>query len=449
MEKIPLELATLSPELLLEIADQTDTQRDLNNLAQTCHRLYDLLNHYLYRRDIKMKWKKAPAISWGIKNGSPTTVEMALDAGADVHGQNKHGETLLEELFLSLRPSFSNLEQRYCISNAVDILALLFDAGFDVNAEYAKSMTPLKAAIKSGCDSLVRLVVEKGADVVCLNDEPEWTLNCVYGTLDVPTIAFLIKEGIKLTLIGKDGESVLHRAARRHRPLTCQFLIDSGIAVEIRSPSEQTPLIYMHSSIYRGESQTRYENTVLTLIDNGANINAIDISGATAFHHACANCPAKSIEFLLGHGLNRRIPDNNGRSGLIWAIKRHRHRSMPYLLDIGMNVNARDDDGAPALHFAVTARSASIATKIIAAGADLDAQDMDGNTALHMTEDDRVAAVLVKHGANVTIRNDAGLTALDFARSARKSSHLIRFLAKNDPEYLKLRALALTGFFNP
>ena len=90
------------------------------------------------------------------------------------------------------------------------------------------------------------------------------------------------------------------------------------------------------------------------------------------------------------------------------------------LIREGGDVNVADSDGNTALWVATTESDVSVVRALLEAGADPNVQSRTpgGYTPLHMAASNgliEAAEVLLQHGADVTIRNSQGQTALDVA----------------------------------
>lgn len=72
------QLVDLPSELLLSIADNLESERDINALAPANRRLYEVLNAYLYRHNAL--WCQCSALIWAAKEGLETTARRSLDA---------------------------------------------------------------------------------------------------------------------------------------------------------------------------------------------------------------------------------------------------------------------------------------------------------------------------------------------------------------------------------
>ena len=91
---------------------------------------------------------------------------------------------------------------------------------------------------------------------------------------------------------------------------------------------------------------------------------------------------------------------------------------MRELLARGADVNARSNDSRTALHVASTFGHAEAMRELLMLRPDINAQDGDGNTPLidacyvgHLM----AATLLIGHGANLALINNAGRSALFFA----------------------------------
>ncbi len=101
------------------------------------------------------------------------------------------------------------------------------------------------------------------------------------------------------------------------------------------------------------------------------------------------------------------------------------------LLDAGANPNARNEDGFTVLQLS---RAAVVSKMLLAAGADINACDnIYGSTALigtiqfnyeQSSGDDEIARLLIDAGADITVKDAKGLTALDHAQAKLKSSSM-------------------------
>ena len=74
-------LLDLANELLLHISENFKLERDINAFTRINHRLYNLLNPYLYRHNIQLF--QSSALRWAAEYGQEGTARKMLGEGAD------------------------------------------------------------------------------------------------------------------------------------------------------------------------------------------------------------------------------------------------------------------------------------------------------------------------------------------------------------------------------
>src|SRR4051794_16325897 len=75
-------LLDLADELLQFIAEILELERDISAFARTNHRLYNLLNTYLYRHNVRQLGSSA--LLWTAIHGQEATAQKLLEEGANV-----------------------------------------------------------------------------------------------------------------------------------------------------------------------------------------------------------------------------------------------------------------------------------------------------------------------------------------------------------------------------
>jgi TonB family protein len=141
--------------------------------------------------------------------------------------------------------------------------------------------------------------------------------------------------------------------------------------------------------------------------------------GVTPLMKAAANSDTKLMKSLLDSGTDVNAGDSSGWTALMYAASSSHSESVQLLLATGASPNHKSFRGDTPLM--VSAISGSFDEDLMRAGAELNAQNSAGATTLMILsakgEGDEVSAVL-KAGANPSLKDAHGRTALDYLRLA-------------------------------
>ena len=164
-------------------------------------------------------------------------------------------------------------------------------------------------------------------------------------------------------------------------------------------------------------------STVARLVQRGFDVNARDERGQPALLLAMHEGSFKVAEGLLGNPqLEVDAANAVGETALMIAALKGHLDAARRLLERG----ARPErNGWNPLHYAATGPNPAVVKLLLERGVAIDARSPNGSTALMMaarygTED--AVKILLAGGANARLRNDLGLQAGDFARSAGRES---------------------------
>lgn len=221
---------------------------------------------------------------------------MLLDAGADVaalgNGEDQPIHTARSAEVAAVlidhgadpgvRGNYGNTP----LHRAVEIgdlafVELLIKHNVDIEPKDAHGLTPLYDAVYRSNLPILKRLVDMGADVNVrgVNNEPLAWKVVRNGRVDV--LKFLQQQGVAIDQEpDRFGWTWLHRAALRHRTSMITYLIDSGLDVNARTLSGQTPL-HQAAEYSQGTVPEAYKASIHALIRAGADINAIDDEGRT------------------------------------------------------------------------------------------------------------------------------------------------------------------------
>ena len=159
-------------------------------------------------------------------------------------------------------------------------------------------VTLLHLAAQYSSSSIVKVIVEAGADVNCHDD---------------------------------DGDTPLHYAAEHNDISVVKMLVDSGADVKATDKNKHTPLLI-------AAKHSASASVIALLIEIGANIGARDDHERTPLHLAAEHNPSM-VATLITHKANVQLVDNIGGSALHRAARLNHVVAINALLKGGANVD--------------------------------------------------------------------------------------------------------------
>lgn len=339
----------------------------------------------------------------------------------------EHGASVSPSTIASISPDVS--------PDTYIALLRFFSGPAGVNVRVGGGRSPLHLVVDS--PAFVRALIQAGADVNAADSDGVTPLHIVSNP---ESALMLVHAGAQLSARDHAGLMPLHRALED--PERVSALIQAGADVNVadtrgRCPLELTTNIDTLKLLTRAgadvnakdsDGQTllhrfvNFPERVAVFLQVGAASNEADARGRTPLH--LASNP-ESIRLLVQAGADPNAPDARGRSPL------HLAADFPdrveALVRVGADVNNADGFGRTPLHITTSARTVEL---LVQAGADVNAVDKFGNTPLmqRAVEDDPVdvsaAAALLDAGADTTILNNRGDSALKIANERPDTRHL-------------------------
>ncbi|SPQ96201.1 unnamed protein product (mitochondrion) [Plasmodiophora brassicae] len=243
-------------------------------------------------------------------------VALLLDAGANVNAVDYTGATAL---------SVAAGQGLY------DVVDLLVQAGANVSLGNANKATPLHAAARVGNARIVSLLIGKGADVNAVDSNGNTVLMSGAQSNSTQTVALLVAAGASVSSVNKNGWSALQVAMAASRPQIAAYLL-----------SRNAPAT-LHDLCAIGNA-----TAVRIAVQNGADVNApatmslsfLYTEGDSPVYVAASNGFADVIDVLARHGANVNQTNALGSSPVLAAVDRHSLAATMALIRAGANVNA-------------------------------------------------------------------------------------------------------------
>lgn len=257
-------------------------------------------------------------------------------------------------------------------------------------------------------------------------------------------VAKLLERGAERDACDGEGKTALHWAALRGRTEVVELLLDRGCQVDLRDVLGQyTPLHLAVSHTY----DARAQSTIALLLSRGADINARNIWGATALNSAAFRDDTALIHFLIDRGADVNARAENGKTALVTVTHMgfRPRETIPVLLARGADPDISDNEGKTALMWAAFHAHQELLELLLAAGANPALTDHAGWTALMHAAGPAPKASTIGMLANVP--DPRGKNALRLEKAWQIRAKTVRFLLERgaDPTVTDHQGLTALG----
>ena len=216
-----------------------------------------------------------------------------------------------------------------------------------------KERTPLALAAYRGHEVVVRLLLEKGANLESRGTNSRTPLAwAAYWGYDV-VVGLLLEKGANLESQDTDSRTPLVLAACEGHDGVVGLLLEKGADLESQDTDSRTPLVW---AAYRGHAAV-----VGLLLEKGADLESRDMYLRTPLAWAAYWGYDVVVELLLEKGANLESRDMYSRTPLTWAVYQGHVAVVGLLLENGANPKVRDRQGKTPLSLARKGKTSAIA----------------------------------------------------------------------------------------
>uniref|UniRef100_A0A3B4GXD1 Serine/threonine-protein phosphatase 6 regulatory ankyrin repeat subunit C-like n=1 Tax=Pundamilia nyererei TaxID=303518 RepID=A0A3B4GXD1_9CICH len=301
------------------------------------------------------------ALHMACHTGQDTVATELVNSGASINQPNYNGNTPLHLAAAS--------------SSGVLCLELLVNNGADVNVQNKKDMSPLHMAAMHGRFTGSQILIQNGSKIDCVDSNGNAPLHVAARHGQELLVSTLLTNGADKGRQGINGMLPLHLAALYGFPDCCRKLLSNGQFYNM------APMLTNDQSV-------------------GFDINMLDDHGRTCLHAAASGGNVECVNLLLSSGAELDIKDNLGRSPLHYAAANGNSQCTISLVRAGADVNELDLTGCNPLHYAAASHTFSGRLPV------------------------KCLDYLLDNGANPTLKNSKGYSAVHYAAAYGNKQHL-------------------------
>ena len=209
------------------------------------------------------------------------------------------------------------------ISDLLDIIERKIEefmkTGFKLLDKNCNLETPLHITSKLGYLGVVKILIDKGADV-----------NAIDIDLNTP-LHLAFREVFSDKLLELTNSSIIRKIS-----IIITILIDNGANINAKNIKRITPL---HLATEKGIPML-----VETLINKGADLDIENNLGDNPFHYACKYGYLKIVKIFISKSININVLNHCKRNSLHLAVQYDHPEIVKILLDNYININSIDDN---------------------------------------------------------------------------------------------------------
>jgi ankyrin repeat protein len=257
-----------------------------NNLEAIVERLLNK-NSYFGAKDTEGRMSLLRAVQkrrWAI-------VKLLLEKGAKINAKDIEGQTLL--LWDAAGKSWK-------------IFELLLE-----NSATSETM-PILGAAKNRSTAIVKMLLEKGANIGATDIEGQTLLPWAIRTRHDAILELLLEKGVNIEGNATGQTALLQAVGTDNWPIV-KLLLEKGANTEAKDGNNQTPLLL---AVLR-----RNTAIVEALLEKGANTEAKDGNNQTPLFRAVRMRELPIVKLLLKKGANTEAKDQHGGTPLHWAVQ--------------------------------------------------------------------------------------------------------------------------------
>ncbi len=291
-----------------------------------------------------------------------------------------------------------------------ELVRLLIERGADVNETLPNGYSPLFVACINRDVMSAQILIKKGANLENASPEGFTPLMAACQSGSAEVVELLLSYGVNMDR--KDnhkGMTALHIAAYASNPWIIHMLLAKGMRPDVRDNMRVTPLGICQSA-----------ECATLLIDAGADVNAGFSDGHCPLSVACMTGNLSTGELLLKKGADPDTLDPDMVPMLHMCVERGSILMAKLLIEHGASINMRchSRNGITALHLATALEMEDMVRMLLDKGANPNSENSEGRTPLHLLvsiNNTKLAWILLDKGADPNCTDIDGISPLSMA----------------------------------
>jgi ankyrin repeat protein len=276
-------------------------------------------------------------------------------------------------------------------SSSLELVRICIEKGADIHTKDLKDNTLLHAAVKNSSHlRVLKLLVEMGLPFDATNNFGETPLHVCVSLNDMKAAKILLNCNPNTVIRNNNGKSALHLAISMKHQTMFELLVEHGCDLFHTTAGKQTPL--MVAAQYDNVPVAKY-----ILSQKEFDVNAKDSLGYAALYHAVrkndGNVAIKWIDLLVANGADLNLENVTPfphDTPMHIAVEKKSFGIARRMIQLGMNaINTKGDYGAVPIHKAIFNCSEHELIQwidfLVGHGADLEVQTHFSESLLHIT----------------------------------------------------------------